>query len=210
MARTWWGWWGLAGLLVVALALSVVVAGPALVEPDDAGPPLAPEDPGDTIFEGPDFAIESATVESTILEQLDDQRRLYGLTSLEWNETVASVARAHSRDMADRSYFEHDSPEGANPFDRFDAVADFCAVYGETIARTWVGQPVNTGDDEPVEYTTAEAVATAIVDGWMDSQDHADTILEVANDRGWDSAGVGVYFTDEGAVYATANFCHET
>ena len=36
---------------------------------------------------------------------------------LRWNEKLAAVARAHSRDMLEQRYFDHVDPAGQDPFD---------------------------------------------------------------------------------------------
>ena len=41
-----------------------------------------------------------------------------GLSPLEHIEEIRLIARSHSEDMAVRSYFSHDTPEGLGPTDR--------------------------------------------------------------------------------------------
>lgn len=54
---------------------------------------------------------------------------------LAWNEAVAAVARAHSRDMRDRGFFSHVDPEGDDFTDRLrEAGIPFTAV-SENLAR---------------------------------------------------------------------------
>ena len=53
---------------------------------------------------------------------------------LAMNETLLSVARAHSQDMINRDYFAHDTPEGVTAFQRI-ANAGYSAIgSGENIA----------------------------------------------------------------------------
>lgn len=55
--------------------------------------------------------------------------------ALAWNEAVAAVARAHSRDMRDRGFFSHVDPEGDDFTDRLrEAGIPFTAV-SENLAR---------------------------------------------------------------------------
>ncbi|WP_049924740.1 CAP domain-containing protein [Halopiger djelfimassiliensis] len=169
-----------------------------------------PNDPGESSYETDIEAVSSETVEDFVHAEVNDRRAEHGLGPLEWDGTVGSVARAHSYDMADREYFGHTNPDGDGPYDRFTAVDDYCQGYGENIALTWVDRSVEEpGGNGIVTYRTAEAVATGLVNQWMNSTDHRDAILENHDTPGWDRAGVGVYITDEGQVYASQNFCHE-
>lgn len=111
--------------------------------------------------------------------------------------------------MAQREYFAHINPDGEAPMDRFQDVDNYCRGYGENIALTWVDRPVdNSAADETVRYRTAEGLAEGLVNQWMNSTDHRRAILEQGTPD-WDRGGVGVYIDDDGAVYASHNFCRE-
>ncbi|RQG93851.1 CAP domain-containing protein [Natrarchaeobius chitinivorans] len=169
-----------------------------------------PDDPGVSEYETDVETITSDDVERFVHAEVNDRRADHGLEALEWDGTVASVSRAHSHDMADREYFAHVNPDDEGPYDRFSAVDDYCRGYGENIALTWVDRPVERpGDDDIVEYHTAEGLATGLVDQWMNSSAHRDAILENHGGPQWDRGGVGVYIADDGEVYASHNFCHE-
>ncbi len=66
------------------------------------------------------------------------------------NPTLTAVARAHSQDMLNRDYFEHNTPEGQSPFDRMQAAGYIYRSAGENL--TWRG---TTGTLD--EITTANA-----------------------------------------------------
>ncbi|WP_146606043.1 CAP domain-containing protein [Mesorhizobium kowhaii] len=53
---------------------------------------------------------------------------------LAMNDTLLSVARAHSQDMIDRDYFAHDEPGGSDPFERMTAAGYNWDRAGENIA----------------------------------------------------------------------------
>jgi uncharacterized protein YkwD len=53
---------------------------------------------------------------------------------LRWNENLAAVARAHSRDMLEQGYFDHVDPEGRNVSTRVDAAGIPWRAAGENIA----------------------------------------------------------------------------
>jgi uncharacterized protein YkwD len=76
-----------------------------------------------------------------------------GCGPLSWNAAVAGVAQAHSEDMIARSYFAHDNPDGASPFDRLRAAGISYSGAAENIAY---GYPN----------------AAAVLDGWLNSSGH--------------------------------------
>lgn len=55
-----------------------------------------------------------AWLEQRTFELVNEQRNMYGLNELLWNEEVAEIARAHSRDMAENDYFSHTGLDGSN------------------------------------------------------------------------------------------------
>lgn len=208
----------LAGLVII-LALQVAGVGVDLAPAEDievpgvdedvtlpgidSGDGIAPGDPDESTYEYEDETVNSTTVERAVHEAVNEERADHGTDALEWDSTVASVARAHSKDMADREYFSHTNPDGDEPFDRYRSVGGDCHAYGENIAMTWVGQPVETENGEVVNYGTDEELAEGLVQQWMESPGHRENLLE----DDWASDGVGVYVTDDGQIYATHNFC---
>lgn len=218
---------GLAGLVrlfamvlvVCALALGAVAFAPQFAEtledvsPTDDDPPdpdvrtperVDPDDPGATTYETDAELVTSTAVEDSVHEEVNERRAEHGLEPLAWDGTIASVSRAHSADMREREYFAHRNPDGEDPWDRYSDVAGYCSRYGENIATTWVGQPVERPSDGELErYETAEGLADGLVDQWMNSTAHREAIL--ADD--WDRAGVGVHLSGDGRVFATQNFC---
>jgi uncharacterized protein YkwD len=58
---------------------------------------------------------------------------------LEWNEKLAEVARAHSRDMMEQGFFDHVDPAGRTPQSRIDAAGIHWRAMGENIATNGRG-----------------------------------------------------------------------
>ncbi|RQG96962.1 CAP domain-containing protein [Natrarchaeobius oligotrophus] len=219
--------------LVTALAFGAVTLAPTFLEtvedvdgvapldrpePSSEPPPAGerdpavsdPGDPGISSYETDVEEVTSDAVEDFVHAEVNDRRADHGLEPLEWDGTVASVARAHSVDMAERDYFAHVNPDDEGPFDRFSDVDGYCRGYGENIALTWLDRPVEQpGDGDVREYYTAEGVAEGLVDQWMNSTSHREAILDEHGGPAWDRGGVGVYIDDDGAVYASHNFCHD-
>jgi len=213
--------------LVCSLALGTVLFAPQLLDglgvedgpsPSPEPPPAGdrtpaivdPADPGNSSYQTDVEVVRSVTVEDFVHAEINDRRAAHDLPPLEWDGTVASVARAHTVDMARRDYFAHRNPDGEAPADRFQDVGDYCRGYGENIAKTWLDRRVSQADgDGIVRHRTAEGLATGLVNQWMNSTSHRQAILEEGRTPSWDRAGVGVYITDDGAVYAGQNFCQE-
>ena len=107
-----------------------------------------------------------------------------GAPALEWNEDVWKVANGHSRDMCDRDYYAHTTPEGLSPSDRAEAMGfdfslaenihmsinPFNAHFDFMAEPTCVGHRSNVL--QPIARQTGMAVHTcsnpgAGSDGWM-------------------------------------------
>jgi len=85
-----------------------------LEEPDKYGRTTIPDE---QIQYGDNFLVISE-LEMQIHYHVNEERKNYGLNPLLYDYTLAVIARSHSKDMADRNYFEHDTPEGIEPADR--------------------------------------------------------------------------------------------
>jgi len=148
-------------------------------------------------------AVDGADVERRIHELVNDERTSRDLASLSWDGRVQNVADAHSADMLVRDFFAHENPDGEGVQDRFAAqgVTD-CQAVGENIAQTWWDTDVET-EDGVEHYTTVDGLAEAVVEDWMDSEEHRANVLG----EDWASEGVGVEITVDGKVLVTQNFC---
>ena len=85
------------------------------------------------------------------------------LSPLVWDSRVAAVAQAHSRDMFDRHYFSHRSPDGRSTWDRLAARGVTYSEAGENIAwgqgtgraalTAWLRSPGHRANIERGSYT---------------------------------------------------------
>lgn len=132
----------------------------------------------------------------------------------EWNDTVSSVARAHSEDMYDKNHFSHGNTEGLHATERYHETG---RNGGYSIGENLVAFPISS--DSQVNN---DDVAQTIVLSWWDSKGHHDTMLI----EGWgvDGVGVGVYVGEpkntktsgdldeeiHAEVYATLNIRYPT
>lgn len=80
-------------------------------------------------------AKSSMTAEETqLLGLINSERTKQGLAVLKANSAVANVARAHSQDMADNNYFDHNNLKGESPFTRLRNAGITYMAAGENIA----------------------------------------------------------------------------
>ncbi|MEL6187516.1 MAG: CAP domain-containing protein [Myxococcota bacterium] len=96
--------------------------------------------------------------EAEVIAAANLDRSAAGAPALTCADTLALVARAHSQDMCDRTYFSHDNLDGESPFDRMRAAGISYRAAGENIAQ---------GQSSPGQVHQA----------WMDSSGHRANIL---------------------------------
>lgn len=85
-----------------------------------------------------DFVYSEGTVdqaaEEKMLSILNSERVKQDLTPLVMDDNLRSVARMHSKDMLERGYFSHYTPDGKSPFDRMNEVGITYNFAGENLA----------------------------------------------------------------------------
>ncbi len=105
-------------------------------------------------------------------------RHQFNEDEVAWDEEIANVARAHSKEMFEENYFSHDSPTLGSLSDRLENKEITFKTAGENIASQYTDGP--------------EAV-----NGWLNSEGHRKILLE----ESFTHLGVGVY-----KKYYTQNF----
>jgi uncharacterized protein YkwD len=116
----------------------------------------------------------TAALEETIIGRINQIRRGRGLRALRGNRRLAAAADFHSRDMARKGYFEHDSANGTAFWRRIER------FYPSRGFRSWtVGENLLWGSNT---YGAAFAVRE-----WMNSPPHRANILS----RDWREVGIG-------------------
>lgn len=73
-------------------------------------------------------------LENQMLTLINMERAKAGLSPLRTDPSLTRIARQHSADMFDRSYFSHQTPEGLSPFQRMEVAGIHYTVAGENIA----------------------------------------------------------------------------
>jgi len=82
-----------------------------------------------------DFPSE-AQVEAASFDLVNQDRRNQGLPELVLDEQISTIARNHSKDMRDRGYFDHTSPDGQTIGQRLKSGGVSFRYAGENIELT--------------------------------------------------------------------------
>lgn len=176
------------GGIFVGVQLGVIDMEP---EPEIHGPENTTGVPEVTASEHP--RVDGEELEIALYEEVNDRRDSTGEVRLVHSERVRLVARAHSKDMADRDFFDHENPDGQGSRERH-AEFDACDSTNENIAKY-----------SYIPSNKTEVIAEEIVDGWANSRGHY-SIMTSSKPH---VTGVGVHVTSDGIIYATQNFCWE-
>ena len=123
------------------------------------------------------------TLEATLHLEVNRVREGRHLISLVRVPGLDAVARAHSRDMAERHYLSHESPEGENPVHRLQ----HGGIQGFSLAAENIGL---TSRSEPTRE---------ILKGWLDSPLHRQNLHTPA----FNATGIGVARRADGSLIYT-------
>ena len=135
--------------------------------------------------------MDETTVEARVAHYTNVERRDRGLRPLQYDQRIADIARRHSQNTLDTGEFAHEI-DGKDPSDRAKASGYSCGL-GENIFEHH--RPL-FGDED--------AMAQALVEGWMESPGHRKNIL--TPDYRNIGVGVVVHLAPTEAVHATQNF----
>lgn len=83
--------------------------------------------------------------EKEMFSLVNQERKKVGLPELTWKIELVLVARAHAKDMWEREYFGHLSPEGEDVGDRLDEALISYQLAGENLALAPSLQTAHTG-----------------------------------------------------------------
>ena len=108
-----------------------------------------------------------------VLALTNAERAKVGCGALTIHNTLAIVAQAHAQDMAENDFFDHNSLNGASPFDRMHNAGYNYSSAAENIAAGY-------------------ATPASVVAGWMGSSGHRANILNC----NYTQMGVGYYKLD--------------
>ena len=126
-------------------------------------------------------------LEQEVFTLVNAERNKNGLNTLEWNESLADLARLHSRDMASRKFFGHRGSDGSMVDDRADRIGlGIWRSIGENIAYM-------RGYDGPAQLA---------VQKWLESTAHRKNLLGAT----WKESAIGVAIAADGTYYFTEVF----
>ena len=161
----------LLGLVLVVVVVGLVYRAAS----EELDPRDGPTACGETQKEPRELGIE--LTQQLVLCLLNRERAKESLPPLRENAQLENAALAHTRDMIQRGYFEHDAPDGETPQDRIMATG---YVTGRGKAT---GENLAWGEGH-------RASPGQIVDGWMRSPGHRANILRPQ----FEEIGIGVEF----------------
>jgi len=124
-----------------------------------------------------------AAREAELHRAVNAERAGRHLIALRRRADLDAVTRAHSADMARRSYLSHVSPEGENPVDRLEqaGVSGF-SLAGENAGLTSKADP-----------------SREILAGWLASPVHRENLHAPP----WNATGIGIAQAPDGTLYFT-------
>ena len=128
-------------------------------------------------------------VEQEAFALMNTERAKNGLSTLTWNATLASVARAHSADMLAHQYFDHTDQSGCS---------SACRVTNAGYVWQAVGENIYMMEGYKL---SAHDTAVQIVQGWMNSPGHKVNILG----QQFTEQGVGLAQSGD-TIYITSDY----
>jgi uncharacterized protein YkwD len=178
--------------------------------PRNATPSITPQDGIiNRLLATPEpISDKTIQIELAILAYTNAERLTRGMPALHLDSALSKIARAHSLDMVERGFFDHNNPDGEDPTAR--AVRQgypvrkelgggwYSTGIAENIGKMATGEVIGRGyvrDD-------ADSIAKAQVDSWMGSTGHRANLL----DRTYDAIGIGVAFDGHTYYVSTQDF----
>ena len=146
--------------------------------PEDSDPPPAPSNPPPTTTSPYDGACEDIDFQNQQLNEaayemclsVNEEREKQGRSPLVIRQAISDAAWLHARDMHDRGYFSHYTPEGDSPYQRMRDAGISFRSGGENISA-------------------GRSTVSATMNGWMSSSGHRANILNSS----YDAFGVGYF-----------------
>lgn len=138
------------------------------------------------IFPTPTPTLAPEQIKDQIINLVNQEREKNGLKPLIENKYLNQSAAAKAKDMLDRKYWSHNSPEGTEPWQFFKQSGYPFSYAGENQAKIFTN-------------------SNAVVDSWMNSPTHKENILSSK----FTETGVGVIIIP-GSVFDGTSFNQES
>ncbi|AFZ02022.1 CAP domain-containing protein [Calothrix sp. PCC 6303] len=126
------------------------------------------------------------------LELVNRDRTLNQTGKLTLDSLLTETAQRHAEDMSQRNYFNHVTPEGKNPRDRF------LASGGSKLVA--VGENISQSGNKGASFTYG--IAEELQRGWMYSNGHRENLLT----KKYKKFGYGIATSPNGKLYAVQMF----
>ena len=124
---------------------------------------------GDSAGKEPDQATTAEMTQAeAVLKLVNKERAKVGVPALTLSNKLTEIANIKAQDMADKGYFDHQSPTYGSPFDMLKHFGVSFSYAGENIAA-------------------GQKTAEEVMDGWMHSSGHKANILN----KNYTQLGVG-------------------
>lgn len=150
---------------LLLLGVAACDAGGGSSSPDSTAPSVTLEDSNGHPLLLPNTDPGVTVFETELLRLVNDHRLLLGLPLLNPSTQLGDAARAHCRDMIDRRFFAHASPEGLTPAERLTLADIDWSTVGENIASgystpqavfdAWLASPEHKANMESLGFTVA-------------------------------------------------------
>lgn len=158
--------------------------------------------------------INATSLAERVHVLVNRERAAHGISPLGTDPALASVARAHSEDMASNGYFGHMNLQDRDATARGAAAGFAChrqhdpyytSAISENLFATYRYDSVLFihGSATGFGWKTEEMIAEETVDGWMKSPDHRENLLDGDLAR----EGIGVTVGANDLVFVTEDLC---
>jgi uncharacterized protein YkwD len=155
-------------------------------------PPSSAAAPPDTVND-PRPAYDLRSLERAIHRHVNAVRERYKRSPVTWADSLHTLARAHSRDMANRDFFAHTNPSGEDVQARARRQGRTCRRsledgahrigFAENLYRGTLYNRIETvrrGDtvvERIIDWKTETDLARRVVQGWLKSPGHRRNLL---------------------------------
>lgn len=155
----------------------------------------------------PDQRLLNRKIVSLLLKKTNENRRNASVRDLVPDDTLSRIAENYAKTLAETGFLSHTDRSGKGPAERAQEAGypvtkqiegGIREGIGENLAYVGTGMVAGIGYVDP---TSGEAIADAIMNGWMNSPGHRKNILDPLADR----FGVGLV-RNEKYYYAVQEF----
>ena len=138
--------------------------------------------------------------ELELFEITNHKRIEKGVSVLEWDERLATIAKNHSQDMAKNDFFSHVNLNEFSANDRAINTKYECEKKDNNKRYYGISENISQMGLTYQDYESDDA--QEIIDGLMDSPEHKENMLHPINSK----IGIGIAINDN-HLYTTQNFC---